>query len=567
MLTDIAACIGVAFAVAVACQWLRQPLIVAYLAAGFISGPLALGWVHDRSSIDTIAELGLIFLLFMIGLEIDLKKILRAGRTILMSAFVQIAGCGLIGLAAAVVSKFALGAGRLDAVYIALAATFSSTVIIVKLLYEKRELDTFTGRITLGVLVLQDVAAILFLALQRDLANPSFAAIGLSLVKVVVLVVATFATSRFLLPPLFRSVARLPELVLVGALAWCFLVAQLAASLSLSREMGALLAGVALSTFPYNMDVAGRVNTLRDFFVTLFFVSLGMQIPLPTPAMIGGALLVAAMVVASRFLTVFPALYMLCMGIRGAFLPALQLSQISEFVLVMVAIGVGYHHLSAHTTGVILYAFVILAALSSYAIISSEKLLARFKPLAKAVGLRDLDHGGADAGAHAGGGIYLLGFSWSASSLLEEISRRAPELLAHVTVIDFNPHVMAELNKRGVRNFYGDITRPDILHHAGVAHADIIICTLPNTLLKGSDNLRLTSQLRAMNQAARIICHAEKLSEVESLYAAGANHVSVTRLIEAQHLLDVLHALRQDEAAPMREALQGALRDRREVIP
>jgi Kef-type K+ transport system membrane component KefB len=322
LLNDIAICIIVAFALAVVSQWLRQPLIVAYLGAGFVAGPVALGWVEDLHSIETIGELGLLFLLFMIGLEIDLKKVLRAGKIILVTAGVQIVGCLLFGLIVFKVAGFPLGDGKLDALYLGLAVTFSSTVIIVKILYDKRELDTFAGRVTLGVLVLQDIAAILFLALQSDLTNPAVDRIAISLFKVVVLVVAAFAASRYVLPTLFRSVSRLPELVLVGALAWCFLVAGLAAALDLSREMGALIAGVALSTFPYTLDVAARVNTLRDFFVTLFFVSLGMQIPVPTSSMLGCAALLAGVVMISRQLTVFPPLYLLRMGHRGSVMNA-----------------------------------------------------------------------------------------------------------------------------------------------------------------------------------------------------------------------------------------------------
>jgi len=571
LINDIAVCIVVAFGLAVLSHWLRQPLIVAYLGAGFLAGPMALGWVNEFESIETIGELGLLFLLFMIGLEIDLKQVLRSGRIILVTALVQIVGSLLFGLLVFKVAGHALGAGRLDALYLALAVTFSSTVIIVKLLYDKRELDTFTGRIPLGVLVLQDIAAILFLALQNDLTNPAADRIAFSLFKVVVLVAAAFTASRYVLPALFRSVARLPELVLVGALAWCFLVAGLAAALDLSREMGALIAGVALSTFPYTLDVAARVNTLRDFFVTLFFVSLGMQIPAPTASMLLSALLLAGVVVASRQLTVFPVLYALGMGIRGSALPTINLSQISEFALVMVALGATYQHIGPHTTGVILYAFVITAAFSSYAIVKSEALLRFGKPLLRWLGLKDLDEttqfSGEGGPGHAPASLYLLGFSWTASSLLEEITRHAPELLPRLAVIDFNPLVNRELRRRGVRIIYGDITQRDTLVHAGIDCAETVVCTLPNTVLKGSTNLRLARELRAINPTARLIMHAEKLQDVADLYAAGVDYVSVPRLVEAERLREVLCAACDNRLAEARATLDEALRERKEVIP
>ena len=169
-----------------------------------------------------------------------------------------------------------------------------------KLLYDKRELDTLPGRITLGILVLQDVFVILFIALQPSLDNLQPVVAVLSVARVAALLAAALLLSRFVLPHLFHRVARLPELVVVGALAWCFLVGEIAVLLNLSREMGALVAGVALSTFPYALDVTAKVTGLRDFFITLFFVALGMMIPVPTLAVIGLALALAAFTVVSR---------------------------------------------------------------------------------------------------------------------------------------------------------------------------------------------------------------------------------------------------------------------------
>ncbi|HSH96040.1 MAG TPA: cation:proton antiporter, partial [Roseimicrobium sp.] len=290
ILNDIAICIVAAWLFSVLAQILKQPLILAYLAAGFIIGPEGVRLIESKESIETISEVGLILLLFMIGLEIDLKKILGAGKLILLTGAAQIFGGVLVGMLAFPFLKIDAEIGQLNVLYLAVAAALSSTVIIVKLLYDKKELDTLPGRITLGVLILQDLFAILFLALQPNLKNPQALPLLLSLVKAVVLVVIAFTASRYALPHVFRRVARHPELVLVGSLAWCFLMAGLGDVLGLSREMGALIAGVAISTFPYTLDVSAKVTSLRDFFVTLFFVSLGMSIPEPSIALLTMAL-------------------------------------------------------------------------------------------------------------------------------------------------------------------------------------------------------------------------------------------------------------------------------------
>jgi len=248
---------------AVICQLGKQPLLIAYLGAGFAIGPHGLRWVEKKDSIQTISEIGLILLLFMIGLEMDLKKMLGSGKVISRTALTQILGC--IALGWVFFGLVGPGHGWLEANYLAVAAAMSSTVIIIKILHDKRELETLPGRITIGVLVMQDLFVILFLAVQPNLKNPELAPLLLALARVMMLVGVAYLVSRFLLPPIFKFVANQPELVLVGALAWCFLCAGLANKLGLSREMGALVAGVALSTFPYALDVAAKVISLRDF--------------------------------------------------------------------------------------------------------------------------------------------------------------------------------------------------------------------------------------------------------------------------------------------------------------
>ena len=569
LLTDIALCIVVAWGLAMLARLLRQPLIIAYLGAGVLVGPVGLSWIGDQQSIATISELGLMFLLFMIGLEIDLKKIREAGRVIVLTSVVQIVGGIGLGIAFFTLVGFALGGGRLDALYLAVAAALSSTVIIVKILYDKRELDTLVGRITLGVLVFQDLFAILFLAIQPDLLNPGLGTALFSLFKVAVLLASAMVASRYALPPLFRAVARLPELVLVGALAWCFLVSGLAIQLELSREMGALIAGVALSTFPYALDVTAKVTTLRDFFLTLFFVALGMTIPSPTWPLLGWAVVFSLFLLVSRLITVFLPLHFLRLGHRTSLLPAVNLCQVSEFSLVIVALGLSARHLGSQTQGIIAYAFVFLAIQSSYAILKNDLLLRQAKPILQRLGFRDLETlppAEELAANRRTKSIFFLGFFWSASSLLEEISRRQPELLNEIAVVDFNPHVGEELRRRGITVIYGDISQRETLMHAGVDQAEIVVCTIPNTLLKGTTNLRLVQVLREINPAAKIITHAELLREVAKLYGAGADFVSVPRVIEAQTLCELLLAARQSRLDEHRVKWDSALAVRHEVI-
>src|SRR5688572_1002400 len=332
--------------------------------------------------------------------------------------------------------------------------------------------------------------------------------------------------------------------------------------------MGALIAGVAMSTFPYTLDIAAKLTSLRDFFVTLFFVSLGMAVPKPSGQYLSWALIISVFVFGSRLITVFPCLHWMRQGHRSSILPALNLAQISELSLVIMAIGAELGHVSTKAQGIIAYAFVFVAIVSSYAITVSERLLTWATPVLKKLGIRD--HGGEtvfNTKPNAQPRIFLLGFFWTASSLLEEITRSAPHLLRELLVIDFNPNVNSELRHRCIPVVYGDISQRDTLIHAGISKAEVIVCSLPNSILRGATNLKLLQQLRELNREAKIIMHAELFSDVPKLYAAGADFVSVPRLIEAKELRKVLEAALSGLIPQKREELDAELQKRKEVIP
>jgi Kef-type K+ transport system membrane component KefB len=571
LIHDLALATLMAWLVGVAAHLLRQPLILAYLIAGFALGPSGLRWVKSQESIGIIAELGLIFMLFMIGLEIDLKKIIQAGKVIVVTAAVQILGCSVLGVLLFVAMGLPFGGGRWDALYLGVGVALSSTVIIVKVLYDKRELDTLPGRITLGVLVLQDLFAILFLAVQPSLNDLRLDVLFLSVGRVAILVAAALLISRFVLPFLFHRIARLPELVLVGALAWCFFVGELAEYLKLSREMGALVAGVSLSTFPYALDVTARVTALRDFFITLFFVALGMMIPVPGAGVLLLAVVIIAFTLVSRFVSVFPPLYAMKQGLRASLLPAINLAQISEFSLVLIQVGVQSEQTTPAIASAASFAFVVLAVLSTFTMMRSDGLARSAVAGLKRIGLHDLDYKNRDIEVKSEGEgkrrILLLGFYRTASSFLSELERRHAALLDQVCVLDFNPVVFHELMSRHVKVIYGDIANANTLAHAGMADAEIVISSVPDSLLKGTTNEKLVRYVRAVNPTTKIVATAEEFSQVDELYAAGADYVTVARLAEANELIEVVTAAEDGLLDQLREKLDPRLRDRREVLP
>ncbi len=544
---DLIASIGISIVVATILAFFanlsKQPLLLAYLAAGVVIGPrMGLGLVSNEADIEVIAEIGLILLLFMIGLEINVKRLAESGRTLLVAGFLQFVLCVILGIGFFALIGFSAGGGHYDLLYLAVCCAISSTTIVVKLLYEKFELDTLAGRITVGILVFQDIWAIVVLGVQPNLADPAALKIIWSFAKGAVLVGASLVISRYLLGALFRQVAKLPELVLVASLAWVFLVAGAADQLGLSREMGALIAGVAISTFPYNLDVISKIVSIRDFFLTLFFVGLGMQIPNPLqdPQVLRIAAIASGFLVLSRFIVVFPILYLLGNGNRVGLLVSINLSQISEFALVVAALGAGLGHIRGDILSVVIFVFAITSILSTYMIKFSHPLQIFLSRVLRALGIRDLPGTAADIVPRADKEIAILGFFRVASALIREIQEQAPELLNRMVVVDFNPVVHRELQTLGVKVIYGDVSHLSTLEHAGIGSAKVVVSTIPDAILKGTSNVRIIRTVKNTWPQAKVIATAESSGSATKMYSAGADYVLLPNILTAKRLITVM---------------------------
>ena len=563
LLQDLGFCIVTATAMAYAARLARQPLLLAYIAAGVAIGPLGLKWVTDPASIQTLAELGLAFLLFIVGLEIDLKKLVASGKVAIVTTSIQVAGSALLGGWAATL----LGFGGLAAAYIGAAVAFSSTLIVVKLLSDRSELDTIAGRTTLAILLVQDVLAIVVLAVQPNLgggeAGAPLAAMGLSVLKGIALVGGTLLASRFLLPPLFRWVAMFPEIVLISAVSWCFLVCYASMQAGFSSAMGALLAGVSISAFPYALEVVAKIRTLRDFFVTLFFVSLGLLLVVPSAKLLGAAIILSGLVIASRLLTILPALRSLGLGNRVGLLSSIHLSQTSEFGLVILLIGASdqYRHVGADVVSLVVMILVITSVLSTY-LVQSGHGIAAF--LLRRITGTPLEEPLARRGRRAepaGAPIVLVGCFRVASPLVHSLLEAGRPL----QVIDFNPLVHRELEKLGVHCVYGDISHLDTLEEAGVREASVLVSSIPDDFLRGTSNRKLLESLKRLNPRAAVIVTAESVPAALELYEAGADYVLVPHLLSADRMLEMLETAAMGLLAETRAREIRQLTERRQV--
>lgn len=541
LVADLGLCLVAAAVLSIAFVKLRIPVIAALLGAGVALGPAGLEAVQDRASIDTIANLGLTLLLFVIGLEVDLQGLLARGRTLIAGGLLQVpltlaAGTGaflLVGM------SWSAASGFYTALYLGVACAFSSTLLVVKYLHDLRQTDSSVGRLCVGLLVFQDLWAIVFLALQPSFAHPSVAPILLTFLGTVILGVVAAVAARLVLRRAFHVVARSPELVVTLALGWCFGVALLGAHLgpiahragigaeiSVSMEMGALIAGATIATSPFAYEVGARVIHLRDFFVTLFFVGLGMSIPIPdgvSVVLLAAALAVVA--IALRLLVFVPLLYATGLDRRTSVNVSVKLAQVSEFCLVIAYLGQGLGHLDGATVSVVIFAFVLTALATPALFAASDAIYRRLRGLLDRAGIRSRGTVADDEDAEAPIRLVLLGFHRVGAALLAELERSDPGLVADTLVVDINTASHDELRRRGVRVIYGDIASIDVLRHAGVARAAVIVSTVPDELLRGVTNATLVRQVRSLAPHAVVIAHCTKVSQARPLLEAGADHV------------------------------------------
>ncbi|MBU43716.1 MAG: sodium:proton exchanger [Spirochaetaceae bacterium] len=568
-LADIGLAIVVASILGILAYRAGQPLIVAYLLAGIIIGPeIGPQLVKDPEHIDLISEIGLILLLFIIGLEINPNMILRSGKLLLTTGLGQFAISVVMGLVFfSLVTGLAMEDHRV--LYLAIFGSLSSTAIVVKSLYDKYELDSLHGRVSLGILIFQDIWAIIILALQPSLNTPGFWPVLRSLLLTVVITVAGFLFSKYVLRWIFARLDRSPEMVVSAAIGWAVTMSGLAGAMNLSVEMGALIAGLAISNYPYSLHVTARVLPLRDVFLTLFFVSLGMKIPLPDPGSMMYLLFLVIFLFVSRPLIVYPLVRLGGGSGRTGFLSSINLTQFSEFSLVIAAVGLSLEHIDKSLMSALLYGMVLTSILSAYSIKYNHKIYGVFhrwnakRKMRKGLiegGLASAPDSEEEVAPKKERSIFILGYHRGAQSMVDSLMSHKPELLEKVTVVDFNREILLQLQHYPVQGVFGDLSDRSTLEHIGLQRARVIFITIPDLLLKGTSNLRLVNLCRSLAPQAAILATADDSQRAQKLREAGADGIvmpdhyigemlarTLIRLEKKQEILEEMDAANEEE--------------------
>ena len=460
-------------------QLLKQPLIVVFIALGIIVGPSLLDIVKSKENIELLAHIGIAILLFIVGLKLDLRIIKSVGRIALMTGLGQVLFTSLIGYFIGI----SLGFPSLHSFYIALALTFSSTIIIVKLLSDKKEIDSLHGQIAVGFLIVQDIVVILVMIVLSTMGDRGEVSITAQIIRTVLsglgLIFITFVMMRLIIPRLSHFIAKSPELLSLFAIAWAIAMTSLSEFIGFSGEVGAFLAGVSLASSDFKDAISSRLVSLRDFLLLFFFVSLGSNLNL---SLIGEQ--VSPALIFSVFVLVGnPLIVLIIMGIMGyrkrtALLAGFTVAQISEFSLIFAGMGLAIGHITDEVVGLITLVGLITIGLSTYLILYSHQIYNFLSPALSIFQRKDpYREANIDLDVKGEVEVVIFGVGRFGGRVLDILDLH-PEL--DYIGVDIDPEVVKQYQKKGKRMIYGDIEDPDILELVPYENAKCVISTVPN---------------------------------------------------------------------------------------
>jgi len=534
MLLDIGIIIVIATLISYLIKALKQPLIPAYILTGILIGPFVLKLITNIEEIKILAELGIAFLLFMVGLEIDFKKLKDVSSSSTITGLIQVSLFFIVGFLLAIIFGF-IG---IEAVYLGIILAFSSTMVVIKLLSDRHEIGTLHGRIILGILVLQDILAVLALSML-SMGSFSFIFLILAIVKGVGLFLITFLISKFILPYVFRYAARSQELLFLTSIAAFFFFSLFAYSIGFSIVIGAYIAGLGLASLPYNFDIEGQVRPLRDFFATLFFVSLGMQIVFTNFLNILIPLIILTLFVIILKPTIITFLTSL-FGYkkRTSFLTGISLGQISEYSLIIAAQGLILGHISDNFFSLTVLTAVTTMAVTPYFIRDSKNIYRKLSPHLKFMEKHPQHKEDLEYKKEPHYDIILFGCHRLGSVILNRLLKLKYKAL----VIDYDPSIIKDLMNEKKDCMYGDIINDEILRKIDFKKTKAVILTVPDQ----KDSLFLLQYAKRKNPDVHIILTSSDIKEALELYDKKADYVIIPRVIAAEHLLPILKDIIKD---------------------
>ena len=533
---QLAIILGLSSALGFITYKLKLPLLIAYLVGGLLIALVGFFDVRTSAALSFLPEIGIAFVLFLVGMELDLREIKKLGKPILVASILQVFISAFAGFSIA----GALGFGMVESLYLGIGLSFSSTIVVVKLLLEKNDLNSLYGKLSVGILLLEDLIAVLILlalTVSSSIFNLGFQQafpIMTFVLKVILLFGVTVLINRFILPKIFDEVSESAELLFLSAIAWCFIYVAFSLTLGFSVVIGAFLAGVGLASSPYHYQIQGKVKPLRDFFVTLFFVYLGTQVNFSAI----GKVYPAIIAFSAYALLAKPVIFLLVLGSFGfrkhtMFQTAINLSNISEFSLIILLVGLQLNFVTGSSLTVVAVSLIASTIISSLMIANSAVLYRYVKPslvfferktpyqlIAQTQGYDLKDH------------VVLIGSHQVGESLVKFFQKEGIPFI----VLDFNPYQVERLISAKIPVVFGDMGDPEVLEALNLSSAKMLISTVPDS----TDNRLLIEEVKNSNLNIPVIVRSDSIKEARSLYKFGASYVYLPDIVSGEFLVEIL---------------------------
>ena len=526
---ELSVIIVIAMFVSLLMRLLKQPLIVGYIFTGILVGPYFLNLIQNGDVIELFSKIGITILLFIVGLNLSPSVIREVGKASLLTGIGQVLFTSIIGFFIAT----ALGIDRIAAIYVAIALTFSSTIIILKLLSDKGDLNKLYGKIAIGFLLVQDIVATLILLFTSSFAGGEGSVFIIALMTVIkgsLLIMAMVAISHYILPRISKFIAASQELLFLFSLSWGLGIATLFSLLGFSVEIGALVAGVALSMTPYAIEVASRMRPLRDFFILLFFILLGSHMVFENIlALIVPAILLSVFVLIGNPIIVVVLMNVLGYSKRTSYQAGLTVAQISEFSLILATLGFEFGHISREILSLITFVGLITIAGSTYLILYSDEI---YPYVEKFLSFLEIYKNGNKRNKNKGYNSILFGYQRVGQDFIEAFNRLD---LAYI-VVDFNPESIKKLEEEEIPFKYGDAKDPEFLSELDFKNLRYMVSTIPEF----ETNLMLVRRIRAVNKRAIMIVISHDREEALALYAEGASYVIMPHYLGAEYAVRLI---------------------------
>lgn len=532
---EIAIIISIAATLAIIFKFLKQPPILAYILTGIIVGPIGLFHIQNKEVLHAFGEFGVTFLLFMLGLELKLKELKSVGKTALVAGLSQIICTAIIGYGIALIFGFS----QIASAYIALGLTFSSTIIIIKLLSEKRDSTSLYGKLSLAMLLAQDIVAILVLIFLSSFTKDIGAFSGLDVVIILLKGIVIFSTilllSKSILPKILDTISNSQETLFLFSIAWAIGLAALVSSpiFGFSIEIGGFLAGISLANSTENFQIIARTRALRDFFITIFFVLLGMNMLLANML----AAIIPAVILSLFVLVGNPIIVMVILGIIGykkrtSFLAGLTMAQISEFSLILIFLGNKIGHISEEIITIMTLVAIITFTASTYMILNGNNLYERLKAYLGVFQRKNPKEEYNNSEEQFDNHIVLIGANRTGQGIIESLEADNKNLL----VVDFDPDIVSHFKDKETSVLFGDITDPEIQQKAQIDKAKLVISTVQDVY----DNIHLIDSLKKKQKHGKIIVLAHDKKDADLLYKEGADFVVIPHLSGGIHIASIL---------------------------